>query len=240
MPRSSAFTVCVLLYGDYPELARRCLGSLTRFVEHGAIHSLRIGCNATGAKTDAYIAALVKQYPHIVFVNHSTTNRLKYPVMRELFTAPALETEFTVWFDDDSWIQESAPADYFVQLAAAMRNADMVGSLWKMQLRGKQAEWVCSRKWYTGKPVAERHVVKFATGGWWTIRTEVLRRWSWPEQDIRHRGGDVMLGELCRQQELRLVQFTKHVAINADDSGVCSSSKRRGYDEDPVGVSGGT
>ena len=53
---------------------------------------------------------------------------------------------------------------------------------------------------------------------------------------LKHRGGDVLLGELIRSQGLKLANYKKGVAINADDNGKESASKRRGYDEQPIGV----
>jgi hypothetical protein len=46
-----------------------------------------------------------------------------------------------------------------------------------------------------------------------------------------------MLGELLRQQDLRLCHFRDNVNIQANASGVESVSMRRGFDAPPVGFS---
>ena len=44
-----------------------------------------------------------------------------------------------------------------------------------------------------------------------------------------------MLGELLRQQGLRIKKFNTGVAVNADENGRESRSKKRGYDSPPIG-----
>lgn len=68
------------------------------------------------------------------------------------------------------------------------------------------------------------------------IKTKVLADYGWPHPQLRHRGGDVLLGELIRHQGLKLINFKSGVAINADELGKESASKRRGYDEPPIGA----
>jgi len=113
----------------------------------------------------------------------------------------------------------------------------MLGEVWRYGLGGNQHLWVRDQPWYAGKPVPAGHKVKFVTGGWWTIRTEVIRKYDWPVPELDHRGGDVMLGELFRQQELGMKHFNHGVAINADAAGVSSRSPKRGYDSRPIGYS---
>ena len=170
----------------------------------------------------------------------SSENLFKYPMMRRLlYDFEPIATPFLLWFDDDSYIKDTNLVSWLGEVETAMADADMIGSLYKTKegYRGGQVDWIRSRPWYNGVPVktGDRH--DFATGGWWCLRTEVLYKYNWPDLDIRHRGGDVMLGELCRQQGLRLKRFKDGVAINADDFGRESEAKRRGHDEPPVGHS---
>jgi hypothetical protein len=76
----------------------------------------------------------------------------------------------------------------------------------------------------------------FITGGWWTIRTDIIRKWHWPTLDIKHNGGDMMLGELCRQQNYKMKNFDHGVGINAKmGSERASSAPRRGRSTKLVG-----
>lgn len=234
-----AFTVCVLLYGHYPKLAQRCLSGIASLLESGLIH-LRIGANAISPSTDDVLRCLALDK----FVAcRSEENIKKYPMMRRLFatggtTSPGgidLMTPFVMWFDDDSFISAAQPKRWLATVRRKMETCDLLGSRYTIRLKGNQPQWVKDQAWYTGQPIEEGYRSPYCTGGWWTIRTEVLRRYDWPPVQLLHRGGDVMLGELCRQQGLRMVHFNRGVAINADDHGEESKSPRRGFDSLPIG-----
>jgi hypothetical protein len=238
--RSAAeFTVCVLLYGDYPRLAERCLGSLVSYLPPGA--QLRIGMNECCAQTIGLVRR-IKLHPGFASVRvfQSTSNVHKYPLMRRMFHEPSmpLTTPFVMWFDDDSFLLPSCGSAWLDRVHARMQAADMLGSLYGMPQRGGQYLWVRDQPWYNGLPIDAHHQFVFATGGWWTIRAEILRRFDWPLPQLDHCGGDVMLGELCRQRYLRLEHFNDGVAINADSTGVESSAPRRGFGAGikPIGV----
>jgi len=109
----------------------------------------------------------------------------------------------------------------------------MVGSVYKTRLAGNQAGWIRAQPWFAGKePPA---YVSFAQGSWWAIQTAVLQRFDWPLPGFKHRGVDVMLGELCRQHDLPLAHFRDGVWINANDAGVESAASKRGNTEHPIG-----
>ena len=234
-----AFTVCVLLYGHYPELAQRCLSRIAVLLESGLIE-LRIGANAISPPTDDVLRRLALDK----FVTcRSAANIKKYPMMRRLFgagdtLAPGgmnLTTPFVMWFDDDSFISAAQPRRWLALVRRTMEMCDLLGSRYTIRLKGNQPQWVRDQAWYTGQPINEGYRSPYCTGGWWTIRTEVLRRYGWPPTELLHRGGDVMLGELCRQQGLRMLHFNRGVAINADEHGEESKSPRRGFDSLPIG-----
>jgi hypothetical protein len=172
-------------------------------------------------------------------IYESTENIHKYPLMRRMFHDPdnPITSPYVMWFDDDSFIRADASAQrpWLDAVSEKMTDADMVGAIYRIALGGKQSQWVMDQAWFNNQPVPATHQVQFATGGWWTIRADVLRRFDWPLRELDHRGGDVMLGELCRQQELRLRNFNYGVAINADDHGVQCKSDKRGYDSKPIG-----
>lgn len=228
------FTICVLLYGDFPELAARCLSSLTDTIGPEELN-IRVGLNKVTDSVRQWVCDWLP--PERVFISNDDTR--KYPMMRRLFYGEnPVTTPYTMWFDDDSYLDYKLPESRlpWLQLVEqAMVASDIIGSIYKMGFSGNQQEFIKQQSWYDGKDPFERKSFRFATGGWWTGRTEVLRRFDYPWPGLGHNGGDVMLGELCLQQELRLRHFNQGVRINADAAGKESASKRRGRNDRPYG-----
>lgn len=223
------FTVCVLLYGDYPKLAERVLRPFTR-PEFHPFFDLRVGANAISDATREHL--MMPGLPSYLLYNDEGITT-KYPRMRQMFHN--MKTPYAMWFDDDSWIHDNAPADWFTRIQQALADGtDMLGSIWKMSLIGGQRAFIQAQPWYNGKVIPQS--IPFITGGWWAINADIIRKHDWPMPQLNHRGGDVMLGHLMHQQGYRITNFQKFVSINADDTGVCSSSPRRGFDEKPIGV----
>lgn len=223
------FTICALFYGDHFDLALRCLTSLLQGGLLPASH-LRIGLNAVCPQTRelAYQTA-----PGNVW--EFEENQHKYPVMRQMIHGISpIRTPYTMWFDDDSFITQPLAA-WLPLVEARMADADLLGSVYQISWQGRQREFVKAQPWYAGKDPGERARIRFATGGWWTIRTDVLYRFNYPWPELDHRGGDAMLGEMCYQQGLRLKHFRDGVKINADSSGKESAAPRRGFDQRPIG-----
>ena len=232
-------TACALLYGDYSDLAERCLSSLWR---HFPPSMIRIWANAPGSQTVAYLGDLVRRgylLKEQTFV--STENILKYPAMRHLFYGsehvklPPIATKHVMWLDDDSYIHADAGGDWLASVEAAIGDAVMLGSMYRLRdpLTKNQQAWVKDQPWYTGKPVDD--IPEFLQGAWWLAKTEFLTEFGWPIGDLRHNGGDVMLGVLARQQRRTLKHWRNKVGINADKDGRESRAKRRGTSEPPVG-----
>lgn len=231
-------TIGVLLYGAHPDLARRCLDSLCQLPRAGT--ELRIGMNEVCEETRNYVHDLFaaeSDKGRAIRLYRSTTNRGKYPMMRWMFhdvTAP-LRSEYVMWFDDDSYLFNPS-VDWLNKITTVLSKADMCGAVMTTGLTAGQLQWIEMQPWYNGKP-PEKHVQKFAVGGWWAMRTKVLNFLDWPPRNIVHRGGDYMLGEALRQHDYRLVNFTDGVAINASASGENHKAARRGLDPVPCGVS---
>lgn len=255
-------TVCVLLYGNYPELAKKCLDPLMYLWKEGKVH-LRIGGNAISADTWGVVAGHLNGW-HVndnkkienlevsalvypsgasadkaagpVVIDISPKNRFKYPVMRSLFhNHLILDTPWTSWFDDDSYIMIN-PDEWLAALESAMPRYDMVGRIHHIRYMPGQEDWQKDHcPWHRGIPTGGK--CDFATGGWWAIRSELLRTYDWPHRDLTHRGGDVLLGELCRQQKLRLGNYEYGLLVNAGDSGKHNDAEKRGVSatETPIG-----
>jgi len=225
---TEGFDVCVLCYGDHPELADRCLSSIVSRCRMPEVKTVRVGLNAVAPITRKLVCDLLRKLPMslgVMVFDAGEANRLKYPMMRKMFASGMLG-EFTMWFDDDSAIQSKASTTWFDTALAVAKNRDLVGKIYMQRPVGHQAENIKKQPWYTGKELKKGDWFKFVTGGFWIARTSILKKWDYPFSAIRHNGGDVMLGELCRQQGLKVFNFDHDVLIN--------TAKRRGESMPPV------
>jgi len=232
------FTVCCLLYGDYPTLAERLLESLCR-PGWFPWFKLRIGWNnLSRSSADVLLKYVDKLAVPLEVCTSGEAPFYKYPTMRKLFAAKEISTPYVMWFDDDSYIMPTAGDDWFANVAQKMGKHDMIGAPYFKSPEGAQLPFWAAQSWYTGKPwktTGMRRKVDFITGGWWTIWGGILRQFDWPSPSLEHNGGDVMLGALLHQQGKRLGKFTEHLGINCDTSAKCSSAKRRGFSQKPAG-----
>jgi hypothetical protein len=222
------FSVCVLLYGDYPKLAERVLKSLARPEWRGEF-DMWIGMNNVSNATKQVIHDYAPPYAACVPGDEPYH---KYPLMRRMFYnwhGSPLKSPYVMWFDDDSYVLADAPSDWFNAVRAAMTNADMIGDIWWRRAEGNQHLFIRNQPWYRNKTVMPAQKVYFVTGGWWTIRSEILERHNWPIPELDHCGGDMLLGELCSQQGYKLCPFKTGVAINANEAGKNSGALRRGF-----------
>ncbi len=243
-------TICVLLYGDYPDLAERCLGSIERSLSEGSryVAAFRVGLNECSPPTHVYVRDLVSRlesdYPDIRVDLYATDkNVCKYPMMRTMFREPDLiATQYIMWFDDDSYFNsEKVDHNWWPAMFDAIRDKAMIGQHWLMPIQGNQWEWIRSQSWFNNKvglppkKAKGRPAFEFCQGAWWVAETKTLLYNDWPLPEIKHNGGDSMLGELLRHRRKAMGKFFGGVHINADATGRKSSSKRRGYTEDRVG-----
>lgn len=229
--------VCVLFYGadDYcTQLARRILNRPFRELVQCDVE-FRFGFNAVGKDTQNVVDAFIDAEDCAVsVVENCPKNIYKYPMMRRLFAAKPLTAPLTMWFDDNSYIDPDTDIGvWLTRLEQQLGYCNMLGSVYTQGLVGNQAAWIKNQPWFNGKQPGP--YVKHVAGGWWTITTDVLLKFDWPSADIRHYGGDVMLGELFRQHDLQLCHFRDNVVIQANASGVESAGPRRGFDATPVG-----
>jgi hypothetical protein len=241
------FTICVLLYGDHAELAARCLNSICRGAHAAMPDGLRVAMNQPSQSTEAYVESLVTHgwlLPHNVY--KSPENLHKYPMMRWMFydERNPITTPYVMWFDDDSYITDaviSSRPGFLSTVSEAMGAPDpvtnvlpcMCGSSYTIKITGNQRQWIEDQPWYDRVPISSP--MRFATGGWWVARYGLLAAYDYPFPELDHRGGDVMLGALCQQQNLQIKNLRPGVAINADEHGRESKARRRGFDQRPVG-----
>jgi predicted O-methyltransferase YrrM len=238
-------TVCVLTYGDYPELATRCIGSIISNCDRHQ-YGLVVGANAIGRHTSVFLNELLTN-GSIDALHQSETNINKCPMMRQMFQD--IDTEFIWWFDDDSHIVDPQALSQRLAMAEAAPPSTV---MWGHQfLFGHEKDFsygtdvvgfVRSAPWYRGRnPPSWEWGGKgeynfegrgcgdgrwfFITGGCWFIRASVIRALDWPDRRMIKRNDDVFLCEAIRQQGW-------HVADIGPLGIMINDAARRGSGED--------
>lgn len=238
------WSICALFYGDYLPLARRCLDSLDHSLSvesiAGRIRDIRIGANAVAPASYSWIRSRLRRWAERfeVWWYEPDRNVGKYPLMRRIFREVDWVGPLVMWFDDDSYLEESSSCETWWQRcesALEPSHVGMIGQIWKRAWVAGQPEWVRTQPWCNPSlPIRVGTYQRFCTGGWWCIRREVLQRLDWPPLELRHCGGDMLLGAALEQSGLSLVSWSDGVRINADEEGRQSRSPRRGIRDDPV------
>jgi len=239
-----SMTICILMYGDYPDMHRACLGSILKTTSPQR-REIRIVTNQLALPTRGWLDGL-KAEGSIHTLIHNDDNIKKYPAMRQLFwdEENQITTKWITWFDDDSianrdpqWYQHLAQkiiADYG-------KKARMVGDLRFWTMNQAQLAWARTRPWWTDRHLQTKQKTEaasgqhifFAAGGFWAIETEAMREAQIPDPQIGHNGGDYMVALQLWQQGYRTAAWNhnkKHVFT--------SSVGRRGLNEMHTGMAG--
>ncbi len=223
--------ICVLMYGGYHALHQRLIKSLLTTLQPNM--TVWVWLNQVCQPT---YDELSKHSSKFVIKRVSTENVPKYLVMRQLFAEIAPEQfKWVLWLDDDTHFTQPdalAAAEYFLSHKKLSENACYVGEKWYVSYLSGQAEFIKQSPWYKGRPfelVGKNKVpgVNFITGGYLWLRTDVLKQLDWPDKRLVHNGGDVLLAEAIRQQDLPCHHFKYGVKVN--------DAKRRGRSDAPAG-----
>jgi hypothetical protein len=247
--------VCILTFGDYLPYFRRCLDSVLRHTPGGRIE-LRLGFNAApaslayarqrlpveGAASDEH--SLPGGVRRISWVSRggmcvrlwaAPENLYKEPMARLMFHDVPLATEYAVWFDDDTFVEEG----WWEALCPLLdRCVDYIGQPWWVDYLPGQEEMIRSQSWYRGVPLECREGrpgVGFMTGGFLAVRSERLREagipnteWAWKGDTLKQYGGDTLLGEIARQLGWTRATYDAHVKVNVDLEGKHPAPRRGG------------
>ena len=229
-------TFCVLLYGDFKDMHFRCLEAIKNTTNKNYV-DLRVYCNKVCPETSELCKNLYNEGV-ISTIYSSTTNKFKYPCMREMFhdEKMPITTKWTVWFDDDTmcdvdplWFDKICAT--INSAAIADDNFGMLGPIYHFAMQPKHAEWVKKADWYRQKQFRDRlgklsvngNKIFFATGSFWAIKTEAITKANIPDVRLTHNGGDICIGEQLWQNGYTLKNW------NGDKKIVCwSSTPRRG------------
>jgi hypothetical protein len=232
-------TVCVLAYGDYPELIRRAVGSIRDRFPPGR-YELAVGANSPGAATLEYLSGLQREGA-LARLTVSTTNLNKCGMMRRMFER--VRTPWIWWFDDDSYVTDSSTFDRWLSIARrASARTMMWGQLAECDDPAEftdlpdAVDFVRRAEWYRGLPPPDwrpggkgefDHEGKgrgdgrwiFILGGCWLIRARAVRALGWPDGRLVKLGDDVFLGEALRQQGWQME--------NVGSAGICLNPEPR-------------
>lgn len=236
------FTVFVLGYGEHLALVKRCLGSILDNAPSARI-DLRVALNQPSKPMLDYITGFDKKTVTRVYLDHG--DRRKYPAMREMFWDDScpIETKYVLWFDDDSHVVDKK---WLVELGhvivgnhphgSRMFGCKYIHDLMGFRRRGFAPEkWFQAARWWQSKPL---HLAKgartgpngseivFASGGFWALATEVIRKADIPDARLNHNGGDITIGAQVHQAGFKVCDFAR------GKKPVCwSDAQRRGYHE---------
>lgn len=251
MPDKPLCTLLVLLHGKYPGLHRRCLNSvlptipkdipiriglnevcepMLAWLERGSIAPQMLVPGALGA---GQLGNGITQ-GRVTYYSSGNQNIKKYPMMRRMLWEDSIETDWVVWVDDDTCIDEGSKWWQLFESMAEDEETAYMGERWYMDWQGGQTKFIASRPWYRGKESQMhkgRQGIAFHTGGFLLVRTNLLKKLDWPDHKLVHNGGDTMLSEAVRQNDGHITDFpTRDCGIHVNDA------KRRGYSEVPVGM----
>ena len=225
-------TICVICYGQHPGLAQRFLTSLYQYTRTD-LFSLRIGLNAACGETIELAHAAACEHGNI-WIHSEPRNMFKSPLMARLFSLKPIETEWVIWFDDDSFPYRD---DWLPGLRLRMETQPEVavwGNLFFTDADEGAVQFIRTASWFRGKPFnhakptsewSERPLLSFAEGGFWAAKAEVLKALQWPDTRLIQNGDDYFFGEALRQNGYRIGRYKSGVRIN--------QAQRRGPGDPP-------
>jgi len=149
------FTVFTLLFGDFIDMHRRCLGSLVSTLgDEPGRSELRVISNALGSESRRYVKSLVDRGSIAAWTEYPD-NRLKYVAMRRAFNDPdrPITTPYLIWADDDTMFD--VDRGWLRKLAVEIRDHHgtghrLYGPHYTFNLTPHQATWYMASAAYGG------------------------------------------------------------------------------------------
>ncbi len=215
-------TICVIAYGPHADIAEKFLKRLYDNTDP-ALFRLRVGLNEAEPRTHALVERAAAKFGNVeTFVE--PVNIFKNPLMRRMFYERPLETKWVIWFDDDSFPTQS---DWLSKLAACMKQAPAV-SQWGKKVAteypaaGDVVRFISRATWYNHLPLLEGkkntngefYRFHFVTGGFWAMRSDVIRHLDWPDPHLQQFAEDVFLGEALRQNGHQVGAYSQGITVN--------------------------
>jgi hypothetical protein len=228
-------TICVLLFGNYYDLHRRCLTSILGTVPPSRM-DLRVATNQLCLESQNYLRNLP-----ISNIYADTKVRRKYGAMRHMFHDEdnPINTKWVIWFDDDSYVRDPKWLGLLGgMICNAKQDVGMLGVKMMHPLAGRRGrnprKWFQNASWWRGKDFQTRqgkeapngNMIHFIVGGFWALSTEAIRACDIPDTRLNHNGGDICIGEQLHQGGYKLQMFNKDKHLIHT-----SAAPRRGYHE---------
>jgi GT2 family glycosyltransferase len=201
-------------------LCRRFLEALYRHTNQHAFH-LRAGLNAVSPETSQLVHDAAHQYGNVSVIE-SESNLYKLPMMRRLFHELPIESDWVIWFDDDSY---PFRGDWLPGLELRSEAHPRVAN-WGKRFRvypcDRVLDFIRSAAWYRGKPFLtappslekeNRVHLEFVEGGFFAVRSAVIRALDWPDPRLIHNVDDYIFGEALRQNGYLIGQYYSGVRI---------------------------
>lgn len=220
--------MCVLGYEDFADYLDCCLSSVSAYCDDKCVKEVRIGLNSPSKSVRAVAEAAAAHWPCTVRIFTSTPQFGKYPMMRRMFYEEALSSSHIMWLDDDCRIRAGG-AGFLPHMLDRIGTAPVMGRRFERSLSSQQRAAITRQPWYRGIALPYGYSVSFPNGGWWMAQTRFLQEFDWPPRQLRQRGGDWLLGELLRQQQLPWVNYSNGVRINAMPKMPDGSALPRGW-----------
>lgn len=236
-----SFTLFILMYGDYPELHKKCLESVLATTHPGNVE-IRIGCNQVCSETRTYLKHKHKE-GRVGRIYNWEENLRKYPAMRLMFhdADVPIDTKWVIWMDDDTVCNKRS--DWLTLLAKEIISHSesghhLYGPPYFTHLGPSQITWMREGNWYRGKPWADKKgrsapngtCVHFASGSFWCVSTEAIKVCDIPDARLTNNMGDIVNGAALYQNGYKLR------AVSHNKSWVTwSGAPRRGVTEKPKG-----
>lgn len=215
------FTIAAACYGPNPQLAERFLASLYRHTSPASF-VLRIGLNEVLPSTVSLVAEYAARFGNIeIFAEPENT--FKSPLMRRMFTERPLSTDWVIWFDDDTHLTRS---DWLQRLTLKMETGSAVaqwGKIYSLYRQDGEIErFIQAAPWFRGLPLVRKsnsaggEVIEFqfASGGFWAMKSAVIRALDWPDPRLIQANDDFLLGEALRQHGYLIGAFDHGLKIN--------------------------
>jgi hypothetical protein len=132
----------------------------------------------------------------------SRANINKDPMMRVLIDL--CQTPYILWLDDDSHFRAGWD-EHILEFIKAHDPFDVAGHILIWKNRGlRHKAFLRTRNWYHSR-AREKTPIKYPHGAFFIARTEFVRKHDFPDRNMVKHLDDTLLGELCQQQEGRLI-----------------------------------
>lgn len=210
------FEVLLLCYGDYKDLAERCLNSVisNRINTDLKIH---VGLNECSKTTKEFCRSLLDQNIICTLID-SNINLNKDPMMRKLIDC--VSGEYFLWLDDDSYIDRTGWDVELSDIIKANPNIDIFGF---PHVSGRNQYYnniLQQRPWYKANK-KRKSQINFPIGGFWIAKKSYLEKYNYPDKGLYTREhqhmDDRLLGDLLTFTDGRfytLSGWESHFFIN--------------------------